>query len=88
MNYRESAKDGWIAYNNYEFYELARQEYGGNNCIFAVGLVDGHPVDTHYIWLQRDGEVDPIVILLRADELATLAWLASGALWSKLMSKQ
>jgi len=77
--------DEWFSYNDYEFYELARQDYTGNNCRFSVGLVDGHEVDTHYLWIQKDGQ-PPNVILLRADELASIAWLASGALWSKLVS--
>ncbi len=76
-------KDEWFAYNGYEFYELARQEYGGNGCFFAAGLVHGHAVDTHYLWIQKDGE-PPTVLLMRPDELAAIAWLCSGALWSKL----
>lgn len=68
----------------YELYELARQEYGGNNCVFAVGLVDGHEVDTHYLWIEKDGE-HPTILLLRPDELAAIAWLCSGTLWSHLI---
>ena len=67
-NYREIAKTGWIKYGAYEFYELSRQEYDGNNCIFAAGMIAGHPHDTHYLWIEKDGEL-PTVLLLRADEL-------------------
>lgn len=85
-NYRELAKDGWIKYGAYEFYELSRQEYAGNKGVFAAGMVAGHPNDTHYLWLEKDGEL-PTVLLLRPDELATIAWLTSGALWSKLIGE-
>lgn len=84
-SYHNLAKqDTWVKYGDYELYELARQEYAGNNCVFAVGLVDGHPVDTHYLWLDKDGE-QPTLLLFRPDELATIAWLCSGALWSHLV---
>jgi hypothetical protein len=83
--YRETANVGtWVKMGDLELLELARQEYTGNNCIFAVGLVDGFPPDTHYLWLEKDG-LEPTAILLRADELASIAWLASGALWSHLV---
>lgn len=87
-NYRELAKQPtWVSIDGLELYELARQEYGGNNCVFAVGLVEGYPPDTHYLWLEKDGMEKPVVLLLRADELATIAWLCSGALWSELIGK-
>ena len=69
-----------------EFTENARQEYTGNNCIFSAGFVDGHPVDTMYLKLEKDGE-EPITILLRPDEMAIIAWLASGVLWSGEMQR-
>lgn len=62
------------------FEEILRQEYAGNNCVFSAGFVDGHEVDTMYIRLEKDGE--PFEILLRPDEMACIAWLASGVLWS------
>ena len=76
-------QDEWFSYKSYEFYELARQEYGGKEATIAAGLVDGHAVDTNYLWIQKDGE-PPTVLLLRPDEVAAIAWLCSGALWSKL----
>lgn len=84
-NYRETAHlEPWIEFNGYRFTELIRQEYGGNNCVFAAGLVEGHPHDSHYIWLEKDGE-GPTILFLRPDGLATIAWLCSGALWSHLI---
>lgn len=85
-DYRETAQSGWIEYRGFRYYELARQEYAGNNSIFATGMIEGHPVDTHYLWLEKDGQ-EPTIILLRPDELATIAWLCSGALWSKLIGE-
>lgn len=61
------------------FVELIRQAY--QNCVFSAGTVEGHPVDTLYLKLERDGQVD-IFLLLRPDEAAALAWCLTGALWS------
>jgi hypothetical protein len=84
-DYRELARDGQpFAYQGLTFHELARQEYMGNNCVLAVGTVVGHQVDTNYLWLEKEEVDEPLIILLRPDELASLAWLASGALWSHL----
>ncbi len=63
------------------FTEVIRQEYA--DCAFSAGVVEGHPVDTMYIQLKRDGVVTQI--LLRPDEMAAIAWLASGVLWSHLV---
>jgi len=64
--------------------EVLRQEQSENNCIFSAGFVEGHEVDTMYIRLEKDGE-EPTIILLRPDEMASIAWLATGVLWSKEM---
>jgi hypothetical protein len=86
-NYRELAKQPtWVSVDGIELYELARQEYGNNNCVFAVGLAEGYPPDTHYLWIEKEDQ-KPVVLLLRPDELASIAWLASGALWSKLIGE-
>lgn len=69
-----------------EYNELLRQEYSGNNCIFSAGFVEGHPVDTMYLRFEKDG-AEPAVILLRPDEMAIIAWLATGVLWSSEMSR-
>jgi hypothetical protein len=67
----------------YRFTEVIRQDY--QDCHFAAGFVQNHPIDTIYLELKRQNE-EPTVILLRPDELASIAWVASGALWSHLLS--
>lgn len=64
---------------NYD--EVLRQEYLGNNCVFSAGFVTGHEVDTMYLRFEKDG-AEPEIIHLRPDEMACIAWLASGVLWS------
>jgi len=66
------------------FVELIRQDY--TNCSFTGGTVDGHDVDTLYIQLKKDGFVTT-QLLLRPDEVAALAWIASGLLFSELIDK-
>lgn len=66
----------------YTLLELLSQPY--QNCVFSGGFVEGHPVDTLYLRLAREGE-EPTTLLLRPDEMAALAWCASGALWSEEM---
>jgi len=65
--------------------EIVRQKYGGNNCVFSAGFVEGYDnsEDTMYIKLERDGE-EPTILFLRPDEMAAIAWLAGGVLWSHL----
>ena len=65
----------------YEYEEILRQEYAGNDCIFSGGFVVGHPVDTVYLKWEKNG-VEPYVILLRPDEMQAIAWIANGVLWS------
>lgn len=68
----------------YTYTELIKQEYAGNGCKFSAGHVEGHPIDTIYLRLEKEG-VEPTLILLRPDEAVSLAWLLNGAVWSKLM---
>ena len=69
-NYRELARDGQpFKFADFEFRELQRQEYTGNGCVFAVGLVDGAGVDAYYLWLEKDEFPDPTILLLRPDEV-------------------
>ena len=65
------------------FSELIRQEYTGNNCVFSGGMVEGapHPADIYYLRWSKDG-VDATMLLLRPDEVAAIAWLCAGLLWS------
>lgn len=60
--------------------ETIRQAY--SNCVFSAGMVEGHPVDTMYLQLERDGKRD-VCLLLRPDEAAALAWCLTGVLWTK-----
>ena len=66
------------------FTEQVRQEYA--NCVFSSGQVEGHPVDTMYIKIAGSGQND-ILLLLRPDEMAAIAWCASGVLWSNLVGR-
>jgi len=70
---------------NGTFRELIRQEYTGNNCVFSGGSVDGapHPADTYYLRWSKNG-AEPTMLLLRPDEVAAIAWLCTGLLWSEV----
>ena len=65
--------------------EMARQPY--KNCVFSAGFVEGHPVDTLYVRLARDGDGEPTTILLRPDEAQAICWVLNGALWSDQMRR-
>lgn len=70
------------------FTEVIRQEYGGNNCVISAGFVEGEnkpEVDTCYLRLEKVG-VEPTALLLRPDEIQSIAWVASGAVWAHLMA--
>jgi hypothetical protein len=66
----------------YTFTEVIRQEY--SNCIFSAGALEGHPVDTLYLQAEKNGKVTT-QLLLRPDEMAAIAWVAAGALWTHTM---
>lgn len=61
------------------FTEVIKQEY--TDCAFSAGSVERHPVDTVYLRWGRDDE-DGGLLLLRPDELAAIAYIAAGLLWS------
>ena len=61
------------------FTEVVSQVYG--DCTFSAGYVDGHEVDNMYIKMERQGNID-MLMLLRPDEAAAIAWVATGILWS------
>lgn len=67
------------------YHEAVAQEYA--NCKISTGLVTGHLVDTMYLRLERDtdGADGPLMLLLRPDEMAAIAYCATGVLWSHLM---
>lgn len=67
---------------NLTFYEVIAQPYP--NCKVSAGSVEGHPVDTLYLRLEKDGVITT-ELLLRPDEMAAIAWCATGALWSTLV---
>ena len=69
-----------------KYIETIRQEYTENNCVFSGGRIEGHPVDTLYLSMERDGE-DEITVLLRPDEAAVIAWICSGIVWSDIMGE-
>jgi hypothetical protein len=74
--------------NGLTFTEVIRQEYGGNNCIISAGFVKGRnkpKVDTCYLRLEKDN-VEPTVLLLRPDEIQSIAWVTSGTVWVHLMT--
>ena len=70
-----------------ETHEVFTQEYAGNGCTFSFGLVDGHPDDTIYFGVVKDG-VEPLQILLRRDEALIIIHGLSAALWSEEMQRR
>lgn len=63
------------------FAEIIQQPY--TNCLFAAGIVEGHPVDTLYIRWERGDEGG--MLCLRPDEAAAIVRLLGGVLWSTLV---
>jgi hypothetical protein len=56
--------------------------------VISAGFVEGKnkpKVDTCYLRLEKDG-VEPTVLLLRPDEIQSIAWVASGAVWVHFMA--
>lgn len=72
--------------DGFRFIEKCRQEYAGNNCVFSAGLIEGHPIERAYLKWQKDGD-EGTMLMLRADELAAIAWVATGAIWSGLYGR-
>jgi hypothetical protein len=67
------------------FVELIVQAYA--NCAFSAGAVEGHEKDSLYLKLERDGQTD-LLLLVRPDEAAAIAWCMTGALWSYELAQQ
>lgn len=72
--------------NGFRFIEMCRQEYGGNNCVFSAGLIENHPIEQAYLKWEKDGDRGGM-LMLRADELAAIAWVANGAIWGGLYNQ-
>jgi len=66
--------------------EVCDQVYENNNCKFSTGFVDNRPPDTMYLMLEKDNE-EPTIFYFRPDEMAIIAWLATGILWSSEMKR-
>jgi hypothetical protein len=77
-NQAKGSENTWKE-DGYTFTELIRQGY--SNCVFSAGSVEGHPVDTLYLMLERNGNIDTF-LMLRPDEAAAIGWLMTGVLWS------
>ena len=56
-----------------------RQPY--SNCKFSTGFVEGDLVDDLYFKIEKKGKVATQMIM-RPDEMAAIAWVASGVLWA------
>ena len=67
--------------SDYVYTELISLPY--QKCIISAGMVEGHPVDTFYLLFDRVDE-SGLTILLRPDEMAAIAYCATGVLWSHL----
>lgn len=63
------------------FTELIDQPY--DNCVFAGGAIEGHEVDTVYLRWERDDGTGGM-LMLRPDEMAAIARICGGVLWSVL----
>jgi hypothetical protein len=67
-----------------KYTERIKQEYA--NCSFSAGEVAGHPVDTLYLRIEREGE-HQLFLLLRPDEASAIIWCLSGAMWSEQVAE-
>lgn len=74
----------WTDSDGLTYTEAWRQEYGGNDCIFSAGRVEGHAIDTIYFLLEKQGHLDAL-FLLRPDEATALAIALMGAVWCQQM---
>ncbi len=74
----------WSTEEGLKFTELIRQQY--SNCCFSAGVVQGDDVDTVYLKLEKV-KTNPILLLLRPDELAAIAWVSTGVVWSLLLEQ-
>jgi hypothetical protein len=64
------------------FTESWRQAYAENNCVFAGGQIEGHPHDTIYLLIEKDGMTTD-VFTLRPDEATAICMALMGAVWAQ-----
>lgn len=64
------------------YYEISAQPYP--NCKISAGVVEGHPVEQVYFRMEKGGVITTD-LLLTVDELAAMAWVANGTVWSFLI---
>ena len=68
--------------NGFTFLEICKQEHITGD--FSTGLIKGKnkpAEDTVYLRLEKEGD-KPTTIFMRPDEMAAIAWVAVGLLWS------
>lgn len=75
---RNGSEDEAWEVGGIKYKELISQPY--SNCVFSAGSVEGAGVDVLYLRWQRGEEGG--MLLLRPDEVAAIAWVMSGVLWS------
>jgi hypothetical protein len=68
------------------FEEVIHQSY--SNSKFSAGVVEGHPDDTMYIRWEKPEIGSDGMLLLTPDEVAAIAWCATGLLWSHLIPRK
>lgn len=83
MKWPEETNDTWEN-DGLTFTDIVKQPY--TNCVFATGTIEGHPVDTVYLRWERDDGTGGM-LMLRPDEMAAIAQLCSGLLWSVLVDE-
>ena len=81
-------ENGWFAFDGKLLFETGRQEYSGNGCVFASGLIAQEtadpPCDILYLCFEKQDQ-PATLIMMRPDEMAAIARLAGCALWSQLI---
>lgn len=68
--------------DEYDCHPVCRQPY--QDCYFEAGFIDNYPKDPMYLLLSREG--NETFIYLRPDEIAAIAWVINGLLWTDAMN--
>ena len=74
-------EDGRIAH----CWQADRVEY--EDAVIDTGLVEGIEPDNYYLCIRREGD-EPLMLLLRKDEMMSITWLCNGAIWSGEMMER